>query len=74
MEQLRQCSRAARDAAELALELPEHGGTQLELQAALGELASALESGKEARCSIALDRISHASGALGWRPAFPRLP
>ena len=72
--QLRQCSGAARDAAELALELPEHGSTQLEVQAALAELANALENGNEARSTVALDRISRAGGALRWRPAFPRLP
>lgn len=65
-EALRRCSGTVRMAAELALELPEHGRQQLELAAALGELLSALESGNEQRLSSAIERSSRAGSALGW--------
>jgi len=66
-QQLRQCSATARSAAESALELPEHDGPQLELQAALDELVSALDSGDESRLSSASERAARAGSALGWR-------
>jgi len=66
-EAFHRCSGTARAAAELSLELPEHGRQQLELQAALGELVSALDSGNEQRLASAIDRSSHAGSALGWR-------
>jgi len=71
--ELRLCARTARDAAELALEMPEHGEKQWALRAALEELAHALESDDEHRLSSALDRSSSAGNALGWRAASPRL-
>jgi hypothetical protein len=68
--QRRQCSDAARSAAESALELPEHRGPELELEAALTELALALEA-EDAhsgpRLSSALARTSRAGSALGWQ-------
>jgi len=72
-EELRQCRGTIRRAAELSLELPEHSSTQMELQAALDELISAIESGNEQRLSSALDRASQAGGALGWRAVHTRL-
>lgn len=64
---LRQCGGTARSAAEFALEMPEHGSQQLELRAALGELAGALDSGDEQQLSSAVERSSRAGSALGWR-------
>ncbi|HEY3255513.1 MAG TPA: hypothetical protein VGJ91_16255 [Polyangiaceae bacterium] len=66
-EGLAHCRETARLAAELCLELPEHGRQQLELQAALAELVSALESADEQRLASAIDRSSRAGSALGWR-------
>lgn len=66
-EELRQCARIARHAAELSLELPEHSGQQLELQAALDELVNALDGGNEQHLSSAIERASRAGSALGWR-------
>jgi len=70
---LRECSGTARNAAELTLEMPEHGGKQLELQAALDELVRALDSGDGHRLSSAIERSSRAGSALGWETARPRL-
>jgi hypothetical protein len=39
----------------------------LELRAALGELAGALDSGDEQQLSSAVERSSRAGSALGWR-------
>ncbi|HEY0462980.1 MAG TPA: hypothetical protein VGC79_02175 [Polyangiaceae bacterium] len=72
-QQLRRCSGTARSAAESALELPEHNGQQLELQAALEELVSALESGDEQRLASAIERSARAGSALGWRVGHTRL-
>src|SRR5438045_1729213 len=44
LNEFRECSGTVRNAAELSLELPEHNGQQLELQAALDELVRALDS------------------------------
>ncbi|MEI9936087.1 MAG: hypothetical protein WDO69_02565 [Pseudomonadota bacterium] len=65
--ELGHCRGAARDAAELSLELPEHGPRQLELRAALDQLVSALESGNEQQLSSAIERAARAGSALGWR-------
>ena len=65
-EARQQCSRTARNAAELSLELPEHSGQQLEFQAALDELANAIEGGDEQRLSNAIERSSRAGRVLGW--------
>jgi hypothetical protein len=65
--ELRQCRATIRRAAELSVELPEHGGTQLELRAALDELVSAIESSNERQLASARDRSARAGGALGWR-------
>ena len=64
--ELRQCSAAAHNAAELSQELPEHNGPQLEARAALDELAHALESGNEQQLPSLLDRATRAGRALGW--------
>lgn len=71
---LRVCIGAARDAAELSLEMPEHGGPQLELQAALDELVRAIDSRDVRRLTSAIDRSSRAGSALGWGAVHPRLP
>jgi hypothetical protein len=71
--ELRLCSRSAADAAQFALEMPEHGERQWELQAALDELVRALESGDEHRLSDAIARSSRAGSALGWHVRDPRL-
>ena len=68
-EPLRLCANSLRQAAELALELPERGSKQLEFDAALRELGAGLESGDEPRVPPALDRAARAADALGWRPA-----
>lgn len=65
-EERRQCGRTARTAAELSLELPEHSGQQLEFQAALDQLANAIEGDDERRLSNAIERSSRAGRALGW--------
>ncbi|HET7538865.1 MAG TPA: hypothetical protein VFK05_03310 [Polyangiaceae bacterium] len=67
VESRRQCSEAAHSAAEASWELPERNAQQLELQAALDELARALEGEDEQRLSSALARSSRAGNALGWR-------
>ena len=72
-EELRRCSKTARAAAELSLELPEHNSRQLELQAALDELVNALESGNGHRLSSAIERASRAGSALGWQVVHTRL-
>lgn len=72
--ELRACLGTARDAAELSLEMPEHNGQQLELQAALDELGDAIDSGDTHRLSSALDRSSRAGNALGWGARHTRLP
>jgi len=64
---LQACTGAARNAAALTLEMPEHDGQQLELQAALDELVSALDSGDQHRLSSAIERSSRAGSALGWQ-------
>lgn len=63
----RQCSETARSAAEWSWELPEHNGQQLELHAALDELARALEGQDEQRLASAVARSARAGNALGWR-------
>lgn len=70
---LRECSGAARNAAELSSEMPEHGGQELELQAALAELAHAMDSGDTHRLPSAIDRLSRAGRALGWDAVHSRL-
>jgi hypothetical protein len=72
-EELRQCSNAARAAAESSLELPEHSSRQLEMRAALDELVSALESGNGHRLARAIERASRAGSALGWQVVHTRL-
>jgi len=68
------CRETASNAAELSLEMPEHDGLQLELQAALDELAHALESGDGQRLTMAIDRCTRAGSALGWAVGNTRLP
>lgn len=72
-EELRQCSKAARVAAESSLELPEHNSRQLEIRAALDELVGALESGNGHRLASAIERSSRAGSALGWQAVHTRL-
>jgi hypothetical protein len=55
------------------MEMPEHDGKQLELQAALDELGVALENGDPQRLSSAIDRSARAAGAFGWSVGHTRL-
>lgn len=63
----RGCLATARNAAQTVLDLPEHGRRELELSAALSELATALEAGDEARLSSAVARATSQGVALNWR-------
>jgi len=72
--ELRACRGAVANAAELSLEMPEHNQTQLELGAALDELAQAIDSGDAQKLSSAIDRSSRAGSALGWGAVQTRLP
>lgn len=69
-ESLRLCASPLRQAAELALELPERGRREWEFDAAVHELVAALASSDEHRVTSALDHGSRAAEALGWRSAM----
>ena len=61
------CTGMVQGAVASSFELPEHGARELELQAALGELASALGNASPEPLAFALARTARAGRALGWR-------
>ena len=65
----RGCAEPARAAQRAVLELPEHARRQLELAAALGELAEVLQAGNDTRLAGTLNRVLAGGSALGWHSA-----
>jgi hypothetical protein len=68
----RACAGPARAAQRAVLELPEHARRELELAAALGEVAEASEGASDARLASALARVLDGGSTLGWHVGTQR--
>ena len=66
------CVGTAHAAQRAVLELPEHARRELELAAALGEVADALETANDTRLARALDRALSEGSMFGWHAGVHR--